>query len=303
MNRRHRVVVVGLLGLLAALPYMAVPEGGQELAAADPMPLPMRPDRQVPDLRGVYEGFSQPVGQREPFPVFTELMVPSQDQRRLEGAFIICIGAEPELYSLRGTVAESGTVLAEGDGETQGIIVQWEFREFSPGAAVLQGRNRTTRFPATFRSSILLRDFAFDENNPPADASGTYEGQAVSALDGQGQLWTLDARRREGSRTGFDANLQLGEEAGIIDGGRFTLNGDGDLVLIGAGAGVQLQVLAQWFNPQPGMPARIEGIYAIHSISDPDDKNLGGPDTIEDVGTFILCKSADLIEPIPPGFE
>jgi hypothetical protein len=96
-----------------------------------------------------------------------------------------------------------------------------------------------------------------------------------------------------------------GDEAGfIIEGGRFTLNGDSDLVLIGAGLGVQVQVLARWFKPDaPGTPARIEGIYMIHSIDDPDDMNLGGPDTMDDVGAFILCKSADVIEPIPPGLE
>lgn len=266
MKNCYRTVIAGIPGLLAALAWFAVPGPGVRHAAADPpMPLPMRPDQEAQDLIGVYAGFSQRVG-RFPaslFPVFSELMIVSQDHRRFEGAFGPGIDAEPELFHLSGTVADCGNVLAVGDGQTQGIIVQWSWGEFSSGAAILQGRSRTTQsIPVEqIRSSILLREFAFDESNPPADASGTYEGQAVSALNGQVQLWTLDARRREGSRTGFVGELMRGDEAGFIICS--TLNSDGDLVLIGAGAGVQLQVLARWFNPQPdppGTPARIEGI-------------------------------------------
>jgi hypothetical protein len=307
MKNCYRTVILGIPGLLAALACFAAPETDRRLAADMPMPWPMRPA--VQDLTGVYEGFSQRVGEHEPFPVFSELMIVSQDHRRFEGEFVPGIGAPAELLHLAGTVAASGNVLAEGGSATLGIIVQWSWGEFSPGAAILQGRSRTTRsIPIEqFRSSILLRDFAFDDSNPPADVSGTYEGRAVSALDGQVQLWMLDSRRHDESRTGFVGELMRGDEAGIvIDNSRFTVNGDGELVLIGAGSGVHLQVLARFFNPQPdppGAPARIEGIYMIHSLSDPDDKSLGGPDTVEDVGTFMLVRTREEGETIPPGIE
>ena len=248
---------------------------------------------EIQNIRGRFEGFTQSTGNPDTIPVEQFFDISSQDHRRFD-AIYCSNNLMPAVFDVRGTIAASGIMHAYGESDTEAFCVDWKWQEFPLGAAILDGYSKTIGDSDEFlHADILLRDFPFDPEKPSAVPSGRHVGTGTSTMNGTVQTWSMDLRRRDDSRTGFAGTVSRGDEAGIIIiDGRGTLDGDGNTVMIGVDTGSRLKILARYYAARNNEPARIEGTYQVFAIRG-GNQGPGGPDTLEDTGTFVVTEVAD----------